>query len=79
MKHHRAVNVRESLSYPAGTIREFAEIYSNSECNPIGNYHKFNPWEEEEKTKAGGYEDTLTAHVRTKTFKIYHLIYKEYL
>ena len=29
-------------SYPAGTIRQFAGIYSNSEGNPTGTY-KFNP------------------------------------
>lgn len=47
------LHVRVSLSYPAGTLREFGEIYSNSERNPTGNDHKFNLQEEEEETKAG--------------------------
>lgn len=61
--------VRGSSTYPAGTIRQFAGIYSNSEGNPTGAYHKFNLEEEEEAPKAGGYEDTLIVHVKTKTFK----------
>lgn len=49
--------MRLSLSYPAGIIRVISEIYSNSECSPIGNNHKLNLWEEEEETTAWGYED----------------------
>lgn len=45
-----------------------SEIYSNSECSPIGNNHKLNLWEEEEETTAWGYEDANSS-CETKTFK----------